>query len=142
MAATYTAGSTADRDRLRLIIGDTPTAGGTTFAADIDALFQDEELDDLLVQEASVNLAGALALEILASRASGAFDFSADGASFKKGSVADRYMKRATQLRARGRGQKTLMPLRKDAYSDDVSGEEAVTGVGALDFNRGRWDEP
>ena len=42
MAFTYTAGSTADRDRVRLEIGDT----------DADrVLFQDAELDDFLAQE-------------------------------------------------------------------------------------------
>jgi hypothetical protein len=42
MAFSYTAGSTADRDRVRLELGDTDSDR---------ALFQDAELDDFLTQE-------------------------------------------------------------------------------------------
>ena len=74
MAFTYTKGSTANRDRVRLEIGDT----------DEDrALFEDAELDDLLVQEGSVLLAAAHACEALAVRFARDFDFTADGASFR-----------------------------------------------------------
>jgi len=129
MAVTYTAGSTADRDRLRLLIGDTDVI------ADADALYQDAELDDLLLIEGSVNLAGALAFEILAGRVAGEYDFTADGASFRRGSSAGSYMSRAKQLRARGAGVAVTHIQRIDGYSDDVSSEEVNVGAGST-FDR------
>ncbi len=142
MAATYTAGGTAARDDVRLLIGDTPPGGLSEFPADVDALYQDAELDRFLTLEGDVvNLAAALALETLARNSAGEFDFTADGATFKKGTKAASYAAQARLLRARGRGHAVLYPLRKDGYSDDVSSEEAVAGGGAKDWDRGRWDE-
>ena len=135
MAATYTAGSTADRDRLRLLIGDFPPAGGTTFASDEDAKFQDAELDDMVTQEGNVTLAGALAFEILAGRAADEFDFTADGATFRSGQKAANYMSRARQLRARGTTATIVMPQRKDGYSDDIPGDQAGL-AGSSTFDR------
>jgi hypothetical protein len=135
MAATYTAGSTANRDRLRLLIGDAPVGGGG-FKGDENADFQDSELDDILVQESdNLNLSGALALEILASRKARDFDFTADGSSFKKSSVPAMLMKRARQLRMRGRGVSVVMPQRVDGYSSDVA-SDAVNASGGGDFDR------
>ena len=58
MAFSYTAGSTADRDRVRLEIGDTDEER---------VLFQDSELDDFLSQEGdNVMAASARACEVLA----------------------------------------------------------------------------
>ena len=130
MAFNYTEGSTADRDRLRLEIGDTDANR---------ARFSDAELDDILVQESTVLSSAARAFEILANRTAGDFDFTADGTSFKKGSVSDRYMKLAKRLRARAKGTTTVMPLRQDAYSDSVSSEEATVS-GRVSFDRGRFE--
>ena len=130
MAFNYTEGSTADRDRLRLEIGDTDANR---------ARFSDAELDDILVQESTVLSSAARAFEILANRTAGDFDFTADGTSFKKGSVSDRYMKLAKRLRARAKGTTTVMPLRQDAYSDNVSSEEATVS-GRVSFDRGRFE--
>ena len=74
MAFTYTAGSTAERDRVRLEIGDT----------DADrVLFQDAELDDFLTQEGeSILGSAARACETLAVRFARDFTFSSDGSNF------------------------------------------------------------
>lgn len=130
MAFSYTAGSTADRDRVRLEIGDTDSSR---------ALFSDAELDDLLVQESGVLAASARACEILSVRFARDYDFSADGSSFRKSSVAQMYATMAHRLRARARGTTVIMPRRKDGYSDDVNSDEAtVTGTNT-DFERGRF---
>lgn len=130
MAFTYTKGSTTDRNRLRLLVQD----------VDEDRLlFEDAELDDLLEQEGSVTLAGAAVFEALAARYARDYDFSADGASFRKGSVYQAYMVQARRLRRRGRAGVAVMPLRKDAYSDDVTSEEATVG-GTASFDKGQFD--
>jgi len=119
MAFSYTAGSTATRDRIRLEIGDT----------DADrALFQDAEIDDFLAQEGDdIYGSAARACETLAVRFARDFSFSADGASFQKGSITQMYMAQAKRLRRQARGTTTVMPRRKDGYSvytdsDDVTG--------------------
>lgn len=69
MSATYSPASGADRDRVRLLIPDktitglTPVNGVYTLT---DYLFSDEELDGLLVTEASAPRAAALALYTVA----------------------------------------------------------------------------
>jgi len=57
MAATYTAGSGTDNDRMRLLCADTDTA---------NALLQDEEYTELLALEQNIYLAAAMALETIA----------------------------------------------------------------------------
>ena len=127
MAFTYTEGSTTTRNRVRLAIGDT----------DRDrALFSDEELDDVIVQETTVNSSAALACEILATRFARDYDFTADGSTFRKSSMSEMYSKMARRLRARGRGTVVVMPQRVDGYSqttpsDDVT-STTVTGSGEL----------
>ena len=134
MAFTYTAGATADRDRLRFELGDTVEAR---------ALFDDAELDDLLVQESdSVLGAAAHACEILAARFARDFSFMADGSRFEKGGAAGlsvMYANRAKALRQRAQGSSTEIPTRKDAYSDDISAEEATIGT-TVDWDRGRFE--
>ena len=136
MAFTYTAGATSDRARVRLELGDTDSTR---------ALFSDEELDDILAQEGdSVLGSAARACEILAVRFARDYDFSVDGASFKKGSIYKMYHEMARRLRAKATGSTTVMPTRKDGYSDDVASDTVITGAGSrglLDFDRGRWDQ-
>jgi hypothetical protein len=117
MAFTYTAGSTADRDRIRFEIGDT--------ALD-RKLFDDEELDDLLVQDTTVLRSAAHACEILAIRFARDFDFTADGHSFHKSQVSEHYMKLARRLRSRERGTTVMVPRRIDGYSDDIDSDEVA----------------
>jgi hypothetical protein len=130
VAFTYTAGSTADRDRLRFEIGDT----------DIDrALFDNEELDDLLVQDTAVLAAAAHACEILAVRFSRDFDFTADGHTFRKSTIATMYAKMAARLRARALGTSVVVPRRIDGYSDDIDSDEVAVNSGA-GFDRGSFE--
>ena len=58
MSATYTPGSGTSRDRMRMLITDVDMSA---------ALFQDEELDDILLLEGDLWLAAALALDTIAS---------------------------------------------------------------------------
>ena len=107
---------------MRLEIGDVDEAR---------ALFEDAELDDLIVQETDVYPTAARACEILAARFARDFDFTADGASFRKSSVSAMYQKLGKRLRARGRGTTVVMPQRVDGYSqttpsDDVTSTQAT----------------
>ena len=130
MAFSYTAGSTADRDRVRLEIGDT----------DEDRiLFQDAELDDFLTQEGNSLLgASARACETLAVKFARDFTFSADGASFQKGSVTQMFMAQAKRLRRQARATTTVMPRRVDGYSVYTDSDE-VTGLNILDSGTGQF---
>ena len=130
MAFTYTAGSTAERDRVRLEIVDT----------DEDrALFQDAELDDFLSQEGSSILgAAARACETLAVRFARDFSFSADGASFQKGNITQMFMAQAKRLRRQARGTAVVVPRRVDGYSVYTDSDE-VTGLNILDSGTGMF---
>ena len=130
MAFSYTAGSTADRDRVRLEIGDT----------DEDrSLFQDAELDDFLSQEGNSILgASARACETLAVKFARDFTFSADGAAFQKGSVTQMFMAQAKRLRRQARATTTVMPRRGDGYSVYTDSDE-VTGLNILDSGTGQY---
>ena len=128
MAFSYTAGSTADRDRVRLEIGDTDSDR---------VLFQDAELDDFLAQEGdNIIGASARACETLAVKFARDFTFSADGASFQKGQITVHYEKLGRRLRNRARGTPTVMPRRKDGYSVYTDSDE-VTGLNILDSGTG-----
>jgi hypothetical protein len=130
MAFSYTAGSTADRDRVRLEIGDTDSAR---------ALFQDAELDDFLAQEGdSVMAASARACETLAVRFAREYSFSADGTSFNKSDVTNHYQRLARRLRNRARGTTVVVPRRKDGYSVYTDSDE-VTGLNILDSGTGQF---
>ena len=130
MAFSYTAGSTADRDRVRLEIGDT----------DEDRiLFQDAELDDFLAQEGNSILGSAArACETLATRFARDFTFTADGASFQKGNITQMYMNQAKRLRRQARATTTGMPRRVDGYSVYTDSDE-VTGLNILDSGTGQY---
>ena len=130
MAFSYTAGSTADRDRVRLEIGDT----------DEDRiLFQDAELDDFLAQEGNSILGSAArACETLAPRFAREFTFTADGASFQKGNITQMYMNQAKRLRRQARATTTVMPRRVDGYSVYTDSDE-VTGLNILDSGTGQY---
>ena len=130
MAFSYTAGSTADRDRVRLEIGDT----------DEDRiLFQDAELDDFLAQEGnSIRGSAARACETLATRFARDFTFTADGASFQKGNITQMYMNQAKRLRRQARATTTVMPRRVDGYSVYTDSDE-VTGLYILDSATGQY---
>ena len=130
MAFSYTAGSTADRDRVRLEIGDTDESR---------VLFQDAELDDFISQEGNSILgAAARACETLAVKFARDFTFSADGASFQKGTVTQMFMAQAKRLRRQARATTTVMPRRVDGYSVYTDSDE-VTGLNILDSGTGQF---
>ena len=130
MAFSYTAGSTADRDRIRLEIGDTDEER---------ILFQDAELDDFLSQEGNSILGtAARACETLAVRFARDFTFSADGASFQKGNITQMFMAQAKRLRRQARATTTVMPRRIDGYSVYTDSDE-VTGLNILDSGTGQY---
>ena len=130
MAFTYTPGSSADRDRVRLEIGDTDSDR---------TLFQDAEIDDFLSQEGDSALkASARACETLAVRFARDFSFTADGASFQKGNITQMYMNQAKRLRRKAQGSTTVMPRRKDGYSVYTDSDE-VTGLNILDSGTGQY---
>ena len=130
MAFTYTAGSTADRDRVRLEIGDTDSDR---------ALFQDAEIDDFLSQEGNSILGSAArACETLAVKFAREFTFSTDGASFQKGALTQMYQLQAKSLRRQARSTTTVMPRRKDGYSVYTDSDE-VTGLNILDSGTGQF---
>ena len=135
MAATYTKGNTSDRNRLRLKIQDTPPNGAAEWPAGDAALFDDDELDDLLEDEGSVILAAAAALEALATRYSRDVDFTADGSSFMLSKRVDGLRREARRLRAKGRGIGVTPPKRVDGYSDDVVSDE-VDASSSATFDR------
>ena len=115
---------------MRLEIGDT----------DEDRiLFQDAELDDFLAQEGNSILgASARACETLAVRFARDFTFSADGASFQKGSVTTVFMAQAKRLRRQARATTVVMPRRVDGYSVYTDSDE-VTGLNILDSGTGQF---
>ena len=130
MAFSYTAGSTADRDRVRLEIGDTDESR---------VLFQDAELDDFISQEGNSILgAAARACETLAVKFARDFTFSADGASFQKGNVTQMFMAQAKRLRRQARATTTVMPRRVDGYRVYTDSDE-VTGLNILDSGTGQF---
>ena len=132
MAFTYTEGSTTTHNRVRLEIGDVDSTR---------PLFSDAEIDDIIAVETDVLPSAARACEVLATRFARDYDFSADGASFHKSSIAKMYSEMARKLRVRAWGSTTVQMKRKDAYSDSVTSEKATIGGASLDFDRGRWQE-
>lgn len=116
MAFTYAAGSGNDRDRIRTETGDTVEAR---------VQFTDEELDDFLVLEGTDwEKAAAHALEALANRFAREYSFTADGASFNKGSVVGELRKQASLLRNRADPGDTIAVTLEDGYSDDIRSNE------------------
>jgi len=115
MVATYTAGSTADRDRCRLYLGDTNTS---------IPLFEDAEWDDFLATETTVNKAVALAAETMANRSAQKMNFTADGSRFEAGKQYEYWLGQARRWRAKSQGATVVVPTRIDGYSDDVDSDE------------------
>ena len=125
MAFTY-AKDSSDLSRLRQKVGDTDTDR---------QLFDDAEMNEFLTEASSVNLASALACESLATRFARDYDFTADGASFKRGSISEMYAKQARRLRRLGTGTTSVSVTPKDGYSDDIPTEQANTN-NANSFDR------
>ena len=84
-----------DRDKVRLLIGDTDTNA---------QLFQDDELAWFLSEVSDdIYKAGALAAESAAGKFARAYDFETDGQSFKRGQMFKFWTDLAARLRSRAR---------------------------------------
>lgn len=107
-------------DQFRLLIGDTDSTR---------QLFNDVEAQWFIDQRpGNVLLAAADACDSLATRFARDYDFSTDGQSFRRSSVAIRYETRARELRARapGSGLSTVSVTRVDGYSDDIAARDGA----------------
>ncbi len=125
---SYIPGSTADRDRVRLAIGDTDVTRQR---------FADLELDDFLAKEGSVPGAGAAAVEALWARLAIEYDFTADGASFARSQQAKALSLLAQNLRrkANAADDTTQHVIRIDGYSTTVRSDEVSENQNAT-FDR------
>lgn len=127
-AGTAAGAITADRDKVRLELGDT----------DPDkVLWYDEEYDVWLANRgSSVLLAAADAAEAAARRFARAFDFETDGQSFKRSQQSKMYADLAKSLRSRASSVTTVASTRVDGYSDDVTNQETSTGSSTVNPRR------
>ena len=116
--STYAPGSTADRDRCRLYLGDTDVTG--------TALFDDAEWDDFLATEVSVNKAVAKAAETMMARSATKMDFSADGSSFKASQTYNHWKTMARQFRTKGQGASVVVATPVDGYSQDTPSDDVL----------------
>ncbi len=126
MHFTY-AKDSSDLSLLRVKVGDTD---------DSRQLFDDAEMNVFLTEESSVLLAAAAACDSLATRFARDYDFTADGASFKKGSVSAQYARRARVLRRQGNGTSSSPIIRQDGYSQSVKSNAATGNSGSSSFDR------
>jgi hypothetical protein len=90
MAATYNPG-VSDKDRVRLLIGDTNVSAPR---------FTDEEIEAALVDAGGVYAASADLLESLAAKYATTVDLSVDGFSTRSGGIYDAFFKLAARYRA------------------------------------------
>ena len=132
MAFTYAVGGDTDRNSLRLEIQDTVVA---------DALFQDEELDDLLDDEPTVLATAARCFEILANRFARNFDFSADGASFKKSQQWMHYNQQARDYRRKSGTSSVVTTIPVDGYGDSTAVDEGANSEFRRDFEFPRFPQ-
>lgn len=124
---------TAARDKLRLELGDTNSES---------YIFNDEELDFWLTEEADDYLAACLrACDAAARKFARAYDFETDGQSYKRSQMAKAFADRAAALRAQGvstsadtSAVSTVAVTKVDGYSQTVTNED-VTAVDDDDFD-------
>lgn len=126
MAFTY-AKDSSDLSLLRVKVGD----------VDEDRqLFDDAEMNVFLTEEDGVTLAAAAACDSLATRFARDYDFTADGASFKRSAVSAMYARRARVLRRQGQGTTSSPIIRQDGYSQDVKSNAATDTNQSSSFDR------
>ncbi len=125
---------TADRDKLRLALGDRDST---------NYIFNDDELDSFLADESTVaaaTLAAARAAEMTFARA---YDFETDGQKFSRSQMAKAFATIVGRLESRGvttttdsatTGISTLSSTRIDGYSQEIDSEE-VFGSGTATTN-------
>lgn len=115
--STYTAGSTSDRDRVRLEIQDTDNQRW---------LFTDDELDDFLAQDGNVLAAAAHAARAMMGRVAREYDFMADGSSFSRSQQFKAWQSLALDLTRRANASDNVNShvTRVDGYSTDTRSDE------------------
>lgn len=113
---------TATRDKLRLELGDTDTN---------NELFQDDELDYFLTEEADNILAACLrACYAAARKFARAYDFQTDGQAFKRSQMQKAYADLAAKLEQQGitvtgtAGVQTVDVTKIDGWSDDIPNQD------------------
>ena len=116
---TYEVTQTTDRARVRRIIADT---------IEETAEFDDNEIDDNLTLETTVNAASALCMEQLAAKYARLFNVTADGTSLQLRQKFENARDMAKMLRSRATGLVTRPTVMVDGYSDTVEYDD-VTGV-------------
>lgn len=125
MTATYNTTSPTDRDRLRLKIGDTNTS---------HPIFEDEELDMILDEDAEVLLAAASACRaIAASSAKQAVFLSMPGISISKISVPDKFLELARVFETQAETGATADTA--NWYTNDAAFYDAITGRASVDLD-------
>ena len=109
-----------DRDKLRLLIGDTDSAA---------VLAQDDELDYFLGSyPGNVLKAAAAVCDMLAVKFARYYDFQTDGQTFNRSQMSKQYAALAKELKNRATGLAALGTVRKDGYSTTVKTSDVRTG--------------
>lgn len=116
---TYEVGQTTDLARVRRLIADT---------IEETAEFDDNEINDNLTIETTVNAAAALCMEQLAAKWARLFNVTADGTSLQLRQKFENAKSMAKLLRGRSTGLVTRPTVIIDGYSDTVDYDD-VTGV-------------
>lgn len=127
---------TANRDKLRLELGDTD---------EDNPLFNDDEIAYFLsVESDDIIKARLRAAEAAVFKLARAFDFETDGQSFKRSQMSSAYATMAKQLRAQGvstssdpSGIRTVPTTVVDGYSSDIPNDQVSTVTSS---GRARWD--
>lgn len=127
---------TANRDKLRLELGDTD---------EDNPLFNDDEIAYFLAVESNEILPARLrAAEAAVFKLARAYDFATDGQSFSRSQMSKAYATMAKQLRAQGvttssdpSGIRTIATTVVDGYSDDIPNDQVTVPSTS---GRSRWD--
>lgn len=124
MTVTYAGTLATDLDKVRFYIQDTTASSGPKPDG---GNFSDDELNGLIALEGSVGRAVAGAFETLAAIWRTKYDFTTEGQSFRRSTVADGYAKQAAEWRAKfgstGSRASSDAVTRVDAYSDDIASD-------------------
>ena len=133
MATTYNTPATGDKDKIRLLIGDTGPSG--------KFIFQDSEIEDLLlVETASLYATAALACRVLAtSAAKQAVAMSMPGVDLTATEISDKYLAMAQEYDAKAEARAT--PLFATVYTEGDAQFDAILGRGDIDADTPIDDE-
>jgi hypothetical protein len=101
MSWTFENDYSLDRDKVRLLVGDTDTN---------EQLVADEAIAWALTEEGSIYLASATIAESIASTFARKVDFTSGDESMKCSQMAENYMKKATDLRKRANKKTFVSP--------------------------------